>query len=455
VTELASPRQRATALLRQLLDACPTGMLALDEGGTIITSNAAAAAALGRRQSHLVGKPLAAIIALPERRAFRHAIAHADLRPVEVEVKILGSTEPTSLSIQRLPRIQPATIAVTVGQQQQQQQQQQHEVARQAFLLRLPFGVVAVRRDLHVVFANDIARTLLGRETVGAGRVVSIAAVGPDLHTLVERAAASRVPLRPHQVELPGGRFLRVSSSPAHDDVPTVLFLEDVTRQVQQDRVMRDFVRNAAHQLRTPLTGIVSAIDVLQSGAKEVPEHRDRFLAHIETHAARLARLARGLLVLARAQSGEQPPRLDLVDLKPVLDELAASAEPRDGVDVVSTCPSGLAVLAEPDLLIEALAAVVENAVSHTHHGTIWLGASESDGHVTVDVVDQGGGILPEHRERVLEPFYRSVSSGEGFGLGLAIAAQAVQAMSGRLTIDDVAGGTKFAVVLPSARVMG
>jgi signal transduction histidine kinase len=213
---------------------------------------------------------------------------------------------------------------------------------------------------------------------------------------------------------------------------------------------MQEFLRNAAHQLRTPLTAIATAVEVLQAGAKQRPDERDRFLEHIDEHARRLIRLARGLLVLARAQSGEAI-RLDFVTVAPLLHELARQALPAAGVELVVKCDPDVEVLADSDLAHEALAALVENAVEHTRAGTIRLLGSTANGHVTISVVDEGGGILPEHRDRVFDPFYRPFASGPGHGLGLAIAAQAVRAMAGELTAEDAEGGSRFTIRLPSA----
>src|SRR5207244_9752380 len=122
-------------------------------------------------------------------------------------------------------------------------------------------------------------------------------------------------------IELPDGRALRVTGIPPYKGQPGLLMLEDVSAQHRHDRVMREFVRNAAHQLRTPLTGITTAVEVLQSGAKDVPSDRDRFLGHVAEDTARLTRIARALLVLARSQSGETI-KLEQVDLRDMLERL-------------------------------------------------------------------------------------------------------------------------------------
>jgi signal transduction histidine kinase len=254
-------------------------------------------------------------------------------------------------------------------------------------------------------------------------------------------------------VQVADGRAFRVHGLAASDADPAVLFVEDVSDEVQHDRVMREFLRNAAHQLRTPLAGITAAIETLQSGAKELPAERDRFLGHVQTHANRLSRIARGLLVLARAEIGETLA-LDVVQLGPLLDDLVSEAEPGEGVALRGRYAAGLAALAAPDLLREALAALVDNAIFHTESGEIVVGARQSEGKVVVTVADSGPGIPPEFHARIFQPFFRLGGTGEGFGLGLAIAAQAVQAMHGQIDVSSKVGaGATFIVSLPSATV--
>jgi signal transduction histidine kinase len=307
---------------------------------------------------------------------------------------------------------------------------------------RFPQAVVALNRELRVVAMNEQARFLDEDGVVRTGEPLH-----GELRSLAEPLIAGPEPLIPTVLVL-GGRSLRVGGVPADHRDSAFLLIEDVTVEVRQDRVMREFVRNAAHELRTPLTGIAVAVEVLQSGAKNNPVERDRFLGHVERHTNRLARIAHSLLVLARAQSGEEL-RVEPVELTPLLDRLVREAGASPNVAVTATCPDSLAVSAEPDLLHEALSALVDNAVSHTTEGSVRLVASESGGRVSIAVADTGDGVLPEHRARILEPFYRVGNTGEGFGLGLAIAAQAVEAMHGDLLVGEVADGARFTIRLP------
>src|SRR5207302_6082312 len=119
-------------------------------------------------------------------------------------------------------------------------------------------------------------------------------------------------------------RALALVGIPAQPEGDTVLIvLDDLSEEERRELAEREFVTNAAHELRTPLTTIIGAVEVLQAGAKEHPAERDRFLAHIEREAARLARLAHALLSLARAHAGEEHPRLEPTLLEPLLREVA------------------------------------------------------------------------------------------------------------------------------------
>ena len=163
-----------------------------------------------------------------------------------------------------------------------------------AFFLRFPRAVVGVDRTLKVVFANPRARNILGRDLIRIGRPFVDGAAEGRLRALAERLTTIAAPIPASLVELRDGRRLRVTGVAASGREPAVMLIDDVTEEVRRDEVTRDFLRNAAHQLRTPLTGIATAVQVLQSGAKDDADDRDRFLAHIERHTARLSRIAIG-----------------------------------------------------------------------------------------------------------------------------------------------------------------
>jgi signal transduction histidine kinase len=235
------------------------------------------------------------------------------------------------------------------------------------------------------------------------------------------------------------------------------LLFSDITDEARRMRIEREFVRNAAHELRTPLTAISTAIEVLQGGAKEDPADRDRFLEHIERQCVRLSRLTQSMLVLARAQSDQQAPRLEFVPLRPLLEDIATSLRPAERVTIEVDCADDLVIFVDRDLAEHAVLNLASNATRHTRDGTVRLAARAlGERRVEIAVTDEGEGILPEHRDRLLEPFYRAgARDGNGFGLGLAISNQAIMALGGTLAIDSEPGvGTRAVITLPSARLV-
>jgi signal transduction histidine kinase/HAMP domain-containing protein len=322
-------------------------------------------------------------------------------------------------------------------------------------LERLQEGVVTVDRDLRVEFVNESARRLLGTPDLEEGDALPGPWDDVSLHRLAAGLFVRDAPVAHARVasDDDDGVSMIVGLPARHDLEAAVLVLTDISERERRERAEREFVTNAAHELRNPLASITSAVEVLQGGAKEVPAERDRFLGNIERDAARLGRLTRALLLLARAQTRSEAPRFNPVELRPLLESVAAGLQPAEGVRVDVRCPDGLQALAEADLLEQALANLAANAGKHTAEGEIVLSARPLDAaSVAVEVEDTGPGIPIAEQHRVFDRFYRGRRDAEGFGLGLAIVQQAVRALGGRVEISSAPGrGTTIRVVLPAA----
>jgi len=317
-----------------------------------------------------------------------------------------------------------------------------------ALLSELPLGVVAADpRSRRIVVANDEAVRLLGPgirgAPVGGGDGATSAAAAPYDSPLARALLRGEV-VSDERVRLRRDDgcsvTIAVSAAPvrdAHGAVEAaVAVVWDVSERERLERAEREFVTNAAHELQTPIAAIISAAEVLDAGAKEDADDRDRFLAHIRRECDRLARLVNALLTLARAQTGTEPPPVEEVRLRPLLDRIALSLDPPGRAEVRVDCPARLTVDANRFLLEQAIGSLAGNAVKHAAQGTIWLRARNAGRDVRVDVVDEGAGLPPGDEERVFERFYRGGRrEATGFGLGLSIVREAVDALGGAVEL--------------------
>jgi two-component system sensor histidine kinase VicK len=230
-----------------------------------------------------------------------------------------------------------------------------------------------------------------------------------------------------------------------------VLVFADVTEQERLRQAEREFVANASHELRTPVAAIASAVEALQAGAHEDPVDRARFIDLIGRQSTRLIRLTSALLTLARAQTGHEPLQLEPVELAPLLQDAADTGDEFPG-RVRVECPEPVTAIGRRDILEQALANLVGNALKHTSEGEVVLTARRSGQRAIIEVSDAGEGIPPEAQGRVFDRFF-TVDRNErnGFGLGLAIARGSAEALGGTLTIhSDEGKGTTATIVLPS-----
>jgi signal transduction histidine kinase len=164
--------------------------------------------------------------------------------------------------------------------------------------------------------------------------------------------------------------------------------------------------------------------------------------------------LTRSLLVLARAQTREEPIELEPVRLRPLIETVVASCDVPQTISVRVECPADLAALAQKDIAEQILSNLLGNALKHTPEGLVLVSARFSDSTVIIEIADQGPGIGAAG-ERVFDRFYTGTNGRrDGFGLGLAIVREAVRALGGNIEIDsDPARGTTARVTLAAMAV--
>ncbi len=217
----------------------------------------------------------------------------------------------------------------------------------------------------------------------------------------------------------------------------------------------REFIADVSHDIKTPLTGILGAADLL-SGDPPAPV-RQKLLAMVKRESVRLNDLAQNVLSLARLERDGFAPACANVNLEDLvnetLDGLRARANAANVALVASVSP-GAAAFCDSQLISRALSNLIENAIRHSGSRDVVVSARNADGAAELAVEDHGVGIPPEHAARVFERFYRvdSARTAEagGAGLGLAIVRRIARLHGGDVSLNPVRpSGCRFTIRIP------
>ena len=240
-----------------------------------------------------------------------------------------------------------------------------------------------------------------------------------------------------------------------------LLRIEDLTERRRVERMRADFVANASHELRPPLTAVIGFLETLQGPARDDAKVRDRFLGVMAEQAGRMKRLIDDLLSLSRLEMRAHVRPEATVDLCEILRQVADLVTPAASAAGVALqlrgCETPQTVRGDREELVQVFTNLIENGVKYGGSGgrvEIGVGTDPADARVVVATVrDFGEGIDPVHLPRLTERFYRAhtekAGSTRGTGLGLAIVKHIVTRHGGRLIIESVPGeGSTFSVRL-------
>ena len=227
--------------------------------------------------------------------------------------------------------------------------------------------------------------------------------------------------------------------------------------EIQRSRqVLRDFVADVSHELKTPLTTIRGFVQAMSDGTAADELARRKALAIVDQEARRLQGLVAQLLDLSRIESGQvamarQP--LNLAEVAQYCLETFALRAKEQGVALRADIAEHVTVLGDADRLEQLLSNLLDNAIRHTPHGgEVVIAAGASEGSVVVTVADSGEGIPQADLARIFERFYTAHGDGGGTGLGLAIARGIARAHGGDIVAaSPPQGGTVFTITLPAA----
>jgi|SRR5688500_12024567 two-component system phosphate regulon sensor histidine kinase PhoR len=320
----------------------------------------------------------------------------------------------------------------------------------------LPDGVVLLSAGREIRWFNRTAADLLQlRRKVDVGIPIANLVRDPVFAAYLGKPGSGGVVVRAQGSDA----WLALFVIPAGEQY--LMLVRDVTREVRLEQMRKDFVANASHELRSPLTVISGYVEELADDGDIGAEWREP-LADMRRQALRMREIVEDLLELSRLETTADEAPMAPVDVPALLEELVREAKttnaeaPNFELDVEQGC-----LLRGVEGEIHSIASnLISNAAKYTPaDGLVTIRWGRSAGGARLAVQDTGIGIAPEHLPRLTERFYRvdraRARARGGSGLGLSIAKHGLQRHGGRLEIESVEGrGSTFTAHFPARRVL-
>jgi signal transduction histidine kinase len=318
------------------------------------------------------------------------------------------------------------------------EQIEQEKERGSAILNGMTDAVVGVDKELNLVFQNPRAKKLLeSSDHAFHNRLQEVLAKTRYSGPVTEPAAEA------------GERLIEIRAAPLEDGALAIM--RDVTEDLHMQRVKAEFIANASHELKTPLTALSGYLEMLED--EEDERVRAEFLGDMRVQTERLQNLARTLLDLSRLDANAVTFRTEEVDLEDLLYGLrrdfgytGRELDIRADADVPP-------VLTDPNQLHRVIAILVDNALKYSDEGSlVELGLSRDDGLVAISVTDRGCGIPEREIPHIFDRFYRAQGSSraDGTGLGLALAHEITDHLGGEIQVlSSPNAGSTFTILLP------
>jgi len=329
----------------------------------------------------------------------------------------------------------------------------------EAVIAAMSSGVVVFDHAARVVLANSSIQTLLELQGAAAGRLPMELVRHPSIESAVRMALEGK---DPPAIELTTGRdkILLAKAAPVRalsgDVELAVMVFHDLTEIRRVERMRKDFVANASHEFKTPLTSIRGYAETLLSLEPGDTDVAREFLDAINRNSILLQALVDDLLVLSSLES-EVPPSKERFDLREAMEQqmqAKSHLSSAHNLQAILDCPA-MEIEADRSRLMRALSNLLDNAIHYNRAGgTVRVSVTASGRYIHIDVTDTGNGIPAADLGRIFERFYRVDKSRNrdsgGTGLGLAIARHAVESMGGTLSVTSKVGvGSTFMIQLP------
>lgn len=327
-------------------------------------------------------------------------------------------------------------------------------------------GIIVIDRNLNILTINSSALKLLGLD-------FPTLPVGLKIYTILEHNEANSVF---SNFALNGLDEDSINFSPNHKQYTLRLFKKAIKSGNEQlgllftikkdslgkkfQEMTEGFVASVSHELKTPLTLIMGAVETLQDGALKNTQEAEHFVDIIKKHADRLHMLISDILILSSldqdvVNATVKFSEIDLSELIFTSTKIFEYIVKDKKITLNSSCPEGLKMKGNQVLVEQALINLIDNACKYTNEGgNILVSVKQITENIHISVEDTGIGIAEKDQIKVFERFYRvdkekSRNLG-GTGLGLSIVKQIVKIHNGSISLQSVLGqGSTFTLILP------
>lgn len=329
---------------------------------------------------------------------------------------------------------------------------------KEAILESLVEGVIAVDMNMVIAYANHMAIKLIGQ---GSTEIVgeNFTALHQDrCYNLLQRCQQENKPLTDTlELYIEGKKtYLDVVAAPKKDNGGAILVLQDKTAHYKIFEMRRDFIANASHELKTPITVIRGFAEALHDNPDLPRETQEQITSKIVRSCNRMTALIKDLLTLADIENipSSRLSECDLDELSHRCASMLHEVFP-DAIVQINKKPEDIKLTADEDLLELALMNLIENAAKYSSRPAhITVNLEDLSDKVKIQVSDQGIGIPLTDQEHIFDRFYtvdkaHSKKMG-GSGLGLSIVKTIVEKHFGTISLQSEFGkGSTFTIILP------
>lgn len=310
-------------------------------------------------------------------------------------------------------------------------------------------GVIALDQEQKIIHINQAARELLGlNEARIEGRMLWEYIRHPQINSIIEQAferkegSKGQMHLNTERGEIIADLHATSFAGSSEERHGVVLVIQDNTQQHRVQNMRRDFVANASHELKTPVTAIRALIETIRDDDDMPDKIRKQFIEKIFNQIERTTDLLKQLMDLSSVEETVKSSKVEEFNLTALCREVIKYFDDVLGeLDLNFSSADSVQLSADRKEISQVVSNLIENAIKYTEQGEINVSVHEDDDAVYFSVQDTGIGISPIEQERIFERFYRVDKAHsreiEGSGLGLSIVKNIVEKYNGSLTVDS------------------